>query len=68
MPGVVIGGTGYLIGEAEVGSGAAPSATLGDTLSTDTAVYAGTLGAEVSTSTYGGTTLGAATSTATYPP
>jgi hypothetical protein len=41
---------------------------LGDTLSTDTTVYAGTLGAESTTSTYGATTLGAALSTAAYPP
>lgn len=41
---------------------------LGEVLSTDTTLYVGTLGAESNTSTYGGTTLGAALNTANYPP
>jgi hypothetical protein len=42
---------------------------LGSTLNTDTTEYAGTLGAESNTSTYGATTLGAQESSAnSYPP
>lgn len=43
------------------------TAKLGEITSTNTAKYAGTLGAEVSTSTYNATTLGAALSTDAYP-
>ena len=40
---------------------------LGGTANTNTAKYAGTLGAESNTSAYGGSTLGAQSNTATYP-
>lgn len=46
---------------------AAVLALLGEVLNTDTAEYAGTLGAEANTSTYNATTLGAALNTDSYP-